>query len=526
MGWKANVLLRVNTLVRKIFRKGLTVLWYQIGGKNLKELDQQRTTAFFQQQFRGIGQEIKKWFQQKDWQDIGFKWSFFIFLIAVGVLIRLLFAYSFRVNYAVSNLEIVWNRVIMLNPNNVPLEGYMDFDYYYVSWVKGWYEDGWYPFSDWHLAENSTNPLYYYSYPPFFLYILLSFWRLGRIYLYIALPLIITDAACAGMVFLIIYKALASSKRHFFATGGGLLMAFAPINIIYNGVYWLNTGPVALFTLIALYFVLENKWRHVVFWLAIATLTKQNALFLTYPLFMVMLGKKVRKTKVRKALFESGMIVMYFLGIVFLGSIPWLFITPLYYGVHLLFPGKMLSLSTTILLPDKAEPVTFSFAMKFLGIKGAILDGIAFGINSMFLMILSANVLAIPLLWRSFRGKNDSTELFSIVAIYMIATHIFMPKGTFKFYSAYFTPEILLAILLLLGNLGKRSFSEPIILAVIYSLFISVNLWLVIINRHLTPVLLFFVAVILTLLIISRNVILAINNRQRKMVKVKLPEFS
>ncbi|MCF2144307.1 MAG: hypothetical protein K9W42_11460 [Candidatus Heimdallarchaeota archaeon] len=484
----------------------------------MKNHDQQRTSVLFQQQFRGIGQEIKKWFQQKDWQDIGFKSSFFIFLVAVGILVRLLLAYSFRVNYAIIDLEIVWNRAIMLNPNNVPLEGYMDFDYYYVSWVKGWYENSWYPFPDWQLAENSTDPLYYYSYPPLFLYILLSFWRPGRIYLYIALPLILTDAACAGMVFLIIHKALPISKRHFFATGAGLLMALAPINIIYNGVYWLNTGPVALFTLIALYFVLKNKWRQVFFWLAIATLTKQNALFLTYPLFMVMLGRKVQETKVKKALFESGMIVVYFLGIFFLGSIPWLFITPIYYGVHLLFPGKMLSLSTTILTPNKGEPVTFSFAMKFFGIKGAVLDGIAFGINSMFLMILSANILAIPLLWRSSQGKNDSTELFSILAIYMIATHIFMPKGVFKFYSAYFTPEILVAILLLLGSFGRKPFFESITLALTYGLFIGVNLGLLIINRYLTPVLLFFIAVGLTLLIISRNVILRINYRQKKTI--------
>jgi len=472
----------------------------------LKEPAPKRTTVLLESQFQLFKRDFFDWFQKQDWNEIIIKSNIILFLLAFGVLTRLLFAYSYRVQFPLIELDMIWNRVIVVNPNKVPLEGLMDFNYYYVAWAEGWFEDNWYPFPDWQLAENSTNPLYYYSYPPIFLYVLLSLWRPGKNFLWLGLPLIITDAACAGVVFLIIEKVSQKANARLFAVIGGLTMALSPINLIYDGVYWLNPGPVTLFTLVAVYFIVENKWRQGFFWLAIATMTKQNALFFTYPFFMVMLGRKVKSQGIKKAIFESSMVVLYFLLICFLCSLPWLFITPLFYGVHLLFPGRLLTLEPTIVEAKGYLPVQFSFALKALGLRGVLLDGIAIGVNSMFLMILSANILAVPLLWRSFHGKNDPAELFSILSIYIITTHILMPKGVFKFYSAYFTPFLLLAMLLSFNEVGKKLIVTITLGLLTIGAFLGFGVWHLVVNRYFTPLVLFLACIFIGILAIGRRV--------------------
>ena len=443
-----------------------------------------------------ISSRLTNWFKEKNWESFGIASAVFIFLTVLGVLVRLLAAYYFRENYSFYTTPPIWERNVLFNPADSQLNGYADFSFYYVNWVEAWYKDGWYPFTDWR-STILRDPLYYYSYPPIFLYFIVLIWRPGMSVIWIAMPLIVTDAACAGMVYLIVDKLVKGTKSKGVAFIAGMLMVFSPINIIYDGVFWLNPGPVTLFTLISFYFILERKWWQVFFWLAIATMTKQNALFFTYPLFFVMLGEKVKEKGIKRASFESFANVLLFISMLLIISAPWIFITPIHYFVHLLYPGKMLTTEPIVGEPDFGQSVPISWSLYYYGIRGIFGDIIAFSINSMFLMIASASIIGVYLMWRSFRGKLDNTEFFELISIYTIWTHIFMPRGVFKFYSAYYVPIIIVALVSSLAyyKVKKIAFLSLLSLAVI--LFMGFNLWHEIIHPYFIPLLLFISSLML-----------------------------
>lgn len=450
-----------------------------------------------------FGQDLTNRFKGNDWSTIGFNLVVFIFLIALGILVRLILAYQYRVEFFSITNPIVWNRVVEFKPNNVNFAGYSDFLYYYVDWIQGWFEDNWYPYTDWALTINGES-IYKYSYPPIFLYFLVLIWRSGMNQLWMAFPMILADASCAGMVFLIVKKIFRKNNNSAIALFAGLVMSLSPINIIYDGVFWLNPGPVTLFTLVSFYFLVKKKWRQTFFWLAIATMTKQNALFFAYPVFMVMLGERVKKEGVKRGTLNSIMNAFYYIIICFLCSIPWIFISPANYGAHLLFPGQMLKLNFDIKDPIINNTIQFSWSLSQLGISGFFLDFIAFGINSMLFMIMGANLIAIPLFWRSFKGKLNTIELFEWMSIYMIITHIFMPRGVYKFYSAYYMPVLLIVLICSLFSVGKKRFIKIIALAFSIGLFYGFSFWHLTINRVYTPSILFLFCLIIGLIAFVR----------------------
>ncbi len=456
-----------------------------------------RILKFDKTQLSIFSRDIKERFKDKDWSSISFTATIFIFLVAFAILVRLLCAVYYREVFSSDTSSIIWNRKVHFLPNGIDFSGFADFSYYYKAWVDGWFTQNWYPFSDWHEAAEGGEALDMYSYPPIFLYFLVLIWRPGMNDLWLAFPMIVADAACAGMVYLIIKKMFKDKRETFLAFIGGIVMALSPINVIYDGVYWLNPGPVTLFTLITFYFLINRKWRQTFFWLAIATMTKQNALFFTYPVFFIMLGERIREKGTKKGSFESIMIALFYVLVCLFISFPWIFITPVFYGVHMLYPGQMLTLDTYIKDPEFNHTVQFSWALKELGVNKVFLDFIAFTLNSMLLMIISTSFIAVPLLVRSFNNKLDDYEIFEVLSIYTIISHIFMPRGVYKFYSAYYMPIIIIAIIGSLGFYGKHWLTKTTFLTVGVGLFFAFSFWHQIIDRELTPAILFLASIII-----------------------------
>ncbi|NHJ39622.1 MAG: hypothetical protein FK731_06265 [Asgard group archaeon] len=462
-----------------------------------------RTQEVLKEQWIIFNKDIKEYFKNKDWSEIGFSFTVFCFLIALGIFIRLILAYHYRVEFYYIDETIIWNRNVEFYPNDINFAGYQDFPYYYVKWIEAWFENNWYPYTDWALAINGDS-IYKYSYPPIFLYFLVLLWRTGMNQLWMAFPMIVADASCAGMVFLIIKEIFKKKNNTAVALLAGLIMCLSPINVIYDGVYWLNPGPVTLFTLVSFYFLIKKKWRQTFFWLALATMTKQNALFFTYPIFMIMLGEKTRDEGVKRGALNSVMIGIYYLIICFLCSMPWIFISPINYGVHLLFPGQMLRLDFYIKDPTVNNTVQFSRSLEELGFNGFFLDFIAFGINSMLFMILGTTLIAIPLFWRSFKEKLNVIEFFEWISIYTIISHIFMPRGIYKFYSAYYMPIILISLICSLTSMSEKKITKAITLAISISLFFGFSLWHLTIARLYTPSILFLACMVIGVISLVR----------------------
>jgi len=449
--------------------------------------------------------QVREKLTSQNWSDIGLNTIIILTLVSFAMLVRILAAYYFRNHFPLNNTFAIWNRDVVFSPNYIPLEGFYDFKHFYYNWANAWYTGDWNPFPRWQeTALNMNDPLYLYSYPPIFLYILLSVWRPGMVNFWIAFPMILTDALCSGIIFLIIKNIFKDKLSIGYAIFGGLLFALSPINIIYNGVYWLNPGPVTLFTLIALYFVIKKKWTGAFFWLAIATMTKQNAMFFTYPIFFMMIGSKLQKDSIKKTIIDSLLIIFLFLFVCFICSIPWIFINPLNYGVHLLYPGKRMNLTTVIEIPESNNTIEFSFSLLALGFQGWFLDFVAFGINSMIFMIASASIIAIVILWRTYNKKMDTIEFFEWMALYIILTHIFMPRGVYKFYSAYYMPLLLIAIL---GSLVYYTKTWKTSIISVFStsvIFLGFSFYLLLVYRYFTPALLFLIALVIIALLTVR----------------------
>ncbi|MHA1126110.1 MAG: hypothetical protein ACTSO7_15075 [Candidatus Heimdallarchaeota archaeon] len=430
----------------------------------------------------------------ENWSEIGFSIAVVFALTALGMFIRIFLSYTIRDQYGYTS-DIIWNRYVPFNLF-VDFRGFADFRYYYVSWITAWYENDWYPYQ-W-KAPFENNPLNAYSYPPFFLYFLILLWRPGMTELWMAVPMILADAACAGVVYLILKSIIKNEHASGIALFGGFLMAIAPINIIYDGIYWLNPGPVTLLTLIAFYFATKSKWWQAFFWLALATMTKQNALFFTYPMFMAMLGEKVRKKSIKEAVIESIMNALVFVFIILLMSVPWIFISPYQYGRHLLFPGRPIVVRFTPIIDEVGNDcVSLPWSLLVLGFPTWIVSIASFGTYSMIFMILSASIISVFMMWRSYYKKSDGIEFYEWMAVYMIYTHIFMPRGVYKFYIAYFVPVILIAIIGSFTNLMSKKSLLPISLIMSGALFLGFNFWLLIIDRLPVPFFLFMTTIVI-----------------------------
>lgn len=439
-------------------------------------------------------ERIKLTTANENWSEIGFVIAVIFALTAVGMFIRVYLSYTIRNTYGFGS-DIIWNRYVPFNIG-VQFRGFSDFRYYYVSWITAWFENDWYPYQA--VPPFEANPLNAYSYPPIFLYFLISVWRPGMTEFWMAFPMILADAACAGVVYLILKNIIKNEHANGIALFGGFLMAVAPINIIYDGIYWLNPGPVTLFTLIAFYFATKSKWWQAFFWLALATLTKQNALFFTYPMFMAMLGEKIRKKSVKEAIIESIMNALIFVFIILLLSVPWIFMSPYQYVRHLLFPGKQIEITIVPYIdPAGNDCVSFPWSLLALGFPDWIIGFASFGTYSMFFMILSSSIISVFMMWRSYNKKSDGIEFYEWIAIYMVFTHIFMPRGVYKFYTAYFVPVILIALLGSLTNLMSKKSLLPISLMISATLFLGFNFWLLEIGRLFVPFFLFMTTVVI-----------------------------
>jgi hypothetical protein len=218
-----------------------------------------------------------------------------------------------------------------------------------------------------------------------------------------------------------------------------------------------------------------------------------------------MVGEKVREEGIKKGVVESIMIGIYYLLICFCCSIPWIFITPIHYGAHMLFPGQFLSLGTEIDEPLINNTIQLSWSFQQLSMADRFVNFIAFGINSMFLMILAASIIAIFLFWRSYQNKLDNEKFFEWIAIYTVLTHVLMPRGVYKFYSAYYMPIILVALIGTFSYYSKKTAIATSSVVVAGGLFLGFSFWHLVIDRYFTPSILILLCIIIGLLASGRS---------------------
>jgi len=337
------------------------------------------------------------------------------------------------------------------------LEAYKDFRFYYLPQAID-FASGLMPYRD-----------FFYSYPPLFLRVLVMFSQLPLPEWKFGLPLMMFDALSVIPLYFIVRK-LTDKKKAFVAS---ILYALAPINLFYDDFLWLNPPPTTFFTLLAVYFLLEKRYKTSSLMLALATLTKQTSVILFPVLFLI--------TKNRVSMKRALTYALTFISVCFIGSLPYIVFFPQLYLWSIRFPGVPVPTP----LPDymagwpqpsnatTPQPVTYyaghptnlAIPLQLLGFWEAYW----FANNSLGVILVFSYGL---LLWRVHRNREISDE--GVVAYSLLAFLVFYSfysRGIYKYYFASVTP--------LLASLakGKRQ---------IYA-FIAFNVLVLFIPRYLTP---------------------------------------
>jgi 4-amino-4-deoxy-L-arabinose transferase-like glycosyltransferase len=190
-------------------------------------------------------------------------------------------------------------------PSLFPVNTWNDFNGY-VDWLRS-VSQGMVPYRD----------LFTYKYTPLFLYILYPFYAIGGAYP-AAIPIIVSDAATSPLIYLIALRL----SRERIALLAGLGYAFSPLALYNEGYLWLSSQPMAFFMLLAVCLLRSGRSVLSAFFMGLAVMVKQEALFLL-PAYWAGYVSWSRRLTLKG--------VLTFAATLFAVSLPFLFISPINY---------------------------------------------------------------------------------------------------------------------------------------------------------------------------------------------------
>ncbi len=332
------------------------------------------------------------------------------------------------------------------------IEAYIDASYYYEPYLYNFRYLNWNPYA------GGEGPLDGYAYGPIFIYglylisLVVSLFNpnMSRSLLVsesVKWTHIAFDSLCVVMLYLIIISLKAFKekkvKKHIVGFLGAFSLMLMPINLLYVDSIYLNIPQMTLFTMIAFLLFMRERYKITAFMLTIAWLSKQMPLFLLAPWFLIIWKKK----DLRTALVDF---LLTFLLTSFIISLPWMFVSPYGYFAKLFGPGKPLAILS---LDDAYRGSTVTLAHTFLYLGSESLAQFYKVINDYMIPFLL--IYVITLLITYFRGKEigNDESLFTLHTTWMILiSHTFLSRGVYKYYDAFFTPFIVLIIILYLDK--------------------------------------------------------------------------
>ncbi len=333
------------------------------------------------------------------------------------------------------------------------IESYNDASHYYEPYLQAFRFENWNPYA------GGEGPLNGYAYGPIFIYsiyfisIFVGLFNPGMerdllVAESVKWSHIVFDALTVALLYIVITQLKSFQKRndikkHAIGILAAVGLTFMPMNLIYVDSRFLNIPQMTFFTLLALILFLKEKYRISALFLTIAWLSKQMTLFIVPIWFLIVWKKKSLKT----ALVEF--LVPFFIA-TFLFSLPWLVLTPMSYVRRVLGPGK--ALSTAVISP-MYNGVTVSLAHSFKYLDIGFLSNFYLTLNKyqipFFLFYIIAALIAY------FNGKKigENETYFGVFTTWLILlTHVFIARGVYKYYGAFFSPFLLLGAVMLLDD--------------------------------------------------------------------------
>lgn len=335
------------------------------------------------------------------------------------------------------------------------LEPYSDYTYWYQGIGKQFLNEGWVPYIgalneipeyqniiDYLLNIIFSGGTLPFIYPPFFFYsiIIPALININLVFL----PLIVAN----NLLPFIIYKLLHNFYGKKIAEWGFIASTICPLSIFYSGGLVLNTSLVTLFFVIALYFVSINQFTKSIIFLSIALLFKQIVIFFVLPFIVYIVLQTTKNNRSRLIIDYSKNFLKYF-GILiltlFLGSLPWIIIDPKNY-INILLVDQAITFSPEFPIPRYNYPMQwYSFIIKF-NAPYWLLFILAF-LTFTFLGIIIMEIVSVILFfkWNS-KNKLDWIKLLDIIVYTSFITHLFFPRGVYKYYFTFHVPLLILWI--------------------------------------------------------------------------------
>ena len=380
-----------------------------------------------------------------------------MFLYLLSVIIRVCIIMAHPLLWQIKNF--LWEQLVLAS-----LEPYLDYLYFYRKFAEAFISGRWLPY----ISDAEDPALTAYAYPPLFLYII-SLPALISIDL-VFIPLLLADI----LLPFLIYHFLKNAQGEEVAKWGFLATALCPLSVFYNGGLLFNTSLVTLVLVVSLYFLYHKRFNLAILALAVAFLFKQIVIFLFIPILLYAILKSSEDNSTIAVYLKYTFKYVGILALtIFIGSLPWILLSPSRY-LSSIFRGRI-TLFPHFIPPPINWPVHW---YDFLVVLGApywliyILGFLTFT-SSGIILVEMANVV-LPVYWHQ-RKTLTWEKLLDLVVYTAILTHLFFPRGVYKY---YFTLHVPLVILWLCFHFRATIVHQPKETLVKFLLFSLVILFL------------------------------------------------
>jgi hypothetical protein len=333
------------------------------------------------------------------------------------------------------------------------LEPYQDYQIWYKSFVDNFLYEDWIPYSAfipdvgdytdyfsflWDLFIGLSQ--YYYIYTPFFLYVIALPGLINLNLIFI--PLLIST----NLLPIIIYKFLSVYFTKRVAEWGFLVTVFCPLLIFYNGGLLLNTSLVTLFFITTLYLVFIKKFKAACILLAITFLFKQIVMFFILPILAYMVIESSKNREGKFSIIYLKNLLLYstiILGVIVLGSLPWIIINPTGY-IKCIFVSQGFSFLPTFQIPNFNSPMHWYSFLLGLNLPYWLLYILGFLTFSTFGVIIVELIIIILIHKWHYQKSLDWLKLLDLIIYTAFLSHLFFPRGVYKYYFTFHVPIIIL----------------------------------------------------------------------------------
>ncbi len=397
-------------------------------------------------------EKVKKRFVDNKY-DIFLQIAIVVSLFVISMLIRSNLREWIYANYDLSVNVINALHYTYLNPEAYTWEIFPDAQTYYVEYLDAFKFEQWNPYN-----LDRGRPLSGYVYGPIFVYgLTLMSYLVGiffpglsasqKIWLSVQISPLIFDSITTVFIYCILLKKRKEGKRSkinmIYSYIAAIIFIFMPLVLFYNDTLYLNTYMFTTFTVISLYFLSRDKHKQSAMFLAIAILTKLNALFIA-PFWLVYVARNNLKKGIEFLLVLVSAYLIF--------SLPWIILSPKMYFYQQFWPGKTgnthFGIEDLYVLWSTTPFHAFLYWAQETG-STFWSDAAVFyrDLNAIYLPLLI--FVAICCLVALLSGKNmkqNRSTFFSYTAMFTIGSHIFLSRGNYKYYDPFFIPFVVIAI--------------------------------------------------------------------------------